>query len=130
MRAATLVVLTLVASGGSGAAAAADARTGSLIQQAPAEFVRSKKNPFAGTVLAAEAGAKLYRRACASCHGRRAEGAGKAPPLNRSDIHNAAPGALFWVLRNGSPRLGMPSFAHVPEPQRWQIVTYLQSLHR
>jgi len=32
------------------------------------------------------------------------------------------------VLRNGSLRHGMPSFAHLPEQQRWQIVTYLKSL--
>jgi mono/diheme cytochrome c family protein len=53
---------------------------------------------------------------------------GKAPPLNQADVHDASPAALFWVLRNGSLKRGMPSFAHLPEPQRWQIITYLKTL--
>ena len=40
----------------------------------------------------------------------------------------ASPGALFWVLRNGSLKRGMLSFAHLPEAQRWQIITYLKTL--
>ena len=35
-------------------------------------------------------------------------------------------GALFWALRNGSLNKGMPSFAHLPNPQRWQIITFLR----
>jgi hypothetical protein len=31
------------------------------------------------------------------------------------------------VLTNGSLRGGMPSFASLPEPERWQIVEYLKS---
>jgi hypothetical protein len=41
-------------------------------------------------------------------------------------MFDASPGTLFWVLRNGSLRRGMPSFAHLPEPARWQIITFLQ----
>jgi len=52
----------------------------------------------------------------------------KAPPLNQADVQAAPAGALFWVLRNGSLKRGMPSFAHLPEAQRWQIVTYLKTL--
>jgi mono/diheme cytochrome c family protein len=43
-------------------------------------------------------------------------------------VREAEPGKLFWILRNGSLRHGMPSFAHLPEEQRWQIVMYLKSL--
>lgn len=39
-------------------------------------------------------------------------------------------GALFWVLRNGSLRNGMPPFSHLPPQQRWQIVSYLKSLDK
>jgi hypothetical protein len=49
----------------------------------------------------------------------------RAPPLNQADVSKAAPGALFWVLRNGSLYRGMPPFAHLPKPQRWQIITFL-----
>ena len=97
------------------------------MQQAPAKNAAAS-NPFEGNERASRAGAKLYSRECAACHGRNREGHNKAPPLNRADIYNAAPGALFRVLRNGSLHTGMPSFAHLPEPQRWQIVTYLLSL--
>lgn len=83
-------------------------------------------NPYEGNERARRAGAKLYARECAACHGQEREGRGKAPPLNRPEVGKAQPGALFWILRNGSLRRGMPSFAHLPEAQRWQIITYLQ----
>ena len=100
---------------------------GSLIQQAPSTAI-TKSNPLEGQEQAKRAGAKLYLRECAACHGPSGVGLGKAPPLNRADVQSATPGALFWVLRNGSLYRGMPSFAHLPEPQRWQVVTYLRTL--
>lgn len=95
------------------------------LQQAPPQYAR-KINPFESDPQAERAGAKLYARECAACHGANREGTGKAPALNRTDVSHAAPGALFWVLRNGSLHRGMPSFAHLPDPQRWQIVTFLR----
>ncbi len=104
------------------------ARVGSLVQQAPAR-ASAMRNPMEGQERARRAGAKLFARECAECHGEEGRGGvSKAPPLQQPEVYRAAPGALFWVLRNGSLERGMPSFAHVPEPQRWQIVTYLQSL--
>ena len=108
-------------------AAAAWARVGTLVQQAPPR-VNTLRNPFEGQQRAQRAGSKLFARECAACHGPDGMGMGKAPPLNQADVHQAPPGALFWVLRNGSLKRGMPSFAHLPEPQRWQIVDYLKSL--
>ncbi len=85
-------------------------------------------NPFEGQDRARRAGAKLFARECASCHGPNgAGGLGKAPPLRQMEVYRAAPGKLFWILRNGSLRRGMPSFAHLPEPQRWQIITWLKT---
>jgi len=100
-------------------------RGGSLVQKA---LLRTENvsNPQANEKAAHRAGAKLYARECASCHGANREGRGKAPPLNVPEIHQAAPGTLFWILRNGSLHTGMPSFAHLPEPQRWQIITFLR----
>jgi mono/diheme cytochrome c family protein len=98
---------------------------GSPLQQAPTKFA-NLINPLEGNERARRAGAKLYARECAACHGPNREGLAKAPALNRSDVREAAPGALFWVLRNGSLYRGMPSFAHLPEPQRWQIIAFLR----
>jgi mono/diheme cytochrome c family protein len=102
-------------------------RHGSLLQQAPAKFAQVH-NPYECDKVAIEAGRKLFSRECAACHRKDARGVGKAPPLVRPDVYGAAPGALFWVLRNGSLKRGMPSYAHLPEQQRWQIVSYLKSL--
>ena len=108
--------------------AAVTAHTGQRtpVQQAPERAVHVA-NPLANEAGASRAGAKLYARECAACHGLAGEGRGKALPLMASEVHAAAPGALFWVLTNGSLRRGMPSFAHVPEAQRWQIVGYLKN---
>jgi mono/diheme cytochrome c family protein len=84
-------------------------------------------NPLENNRDAERAGAKLYARECAACHGPRREGRGRAPRLDCPAVHEAAPGELFWILRNGSLRNGMPSFAHLPETERWQIITFLRS---
>jgi mono/diheme cytochrome c family protein len=105
----------------------AGARVGTLLQQAPSKAA-ALSNPLEGQQRAQRAGAKLFARECAPCHGPDGKGIGKAPPLARADVHDASAGVLFWVLRNGSLKRGMPSFAHLPEPQRWQIVTYLRTL--
>lgn len=101
------------------------ARDGSLVQRAAA-IAGARPNPLDSGDIAVRAGAKLYARECAACHGAHREGHGKVPPLTRADVCQAAPGTLFWILRNGSLTTGMPSFAHLPEPQRWQIVSFLQ----
>jgi mono/diheme cytochrome c family protein len=120
----TLLLIALVAL----LATAAWARTGTLVQQAPPK-AKALSNPFEGRQTAQRAGAKLFARECVTCHGPDGEGGRHAPPLNQPDVRQATPGALFWVLRNGSLQRGMPSFAHLPEPQRWQIVTYLKALN-
>jgi mono/diheme cytochrome c family protein len=82
-------------------------------------------SPYSGDSRTVRAGAKLYQRECASCHGE--QGIKRAPRLDSPRVKDAMPGTLFWVLRNGSLRRGMPSFAHLPEAQRWQIVSFLKS---
>ena len=98
---------------------------GSLVQSTPASAAK-RLNPYEGDDHAKRAGAKLYGRECASCHGANREGR-NAPPLDQLEVHKAPSGTLFWVLRNGSLHRGMPSFAYLTEAQRWQIVTFLRS---
>ena len=97
------------------------------LDQVPAE-ADLLLNPYEGQRSAEMAGAKLYRRYCASCHGKDAGGAGSAPTLRSPAVATASPGALFWLLRNGSLRRGMPSWSYLPEQQRWQLITYLKTL--
>ena len=103
------------------------AASGTPLQQQSSAPRASAPNPFAGNERARRAGAKLYRNECEACHGANREGYGKALPLTSAEVQSAAPGALFVVLTNGSLRRGMPSFASLPGPQRWQIVDYLKS---
>ena len=99
---------------------------GSLLQHAPPK-TSERRNPYVNEEAARRAGAKLFRRECASCHGKLGEGIGHAPPLVSPLLRGSSPGAIFWVLRNGRVFRGMPSFSHLPEAQRWQIVTFLLS---
>ncbi len=98
-----------------------------LLQQMPLREM-SRTNPYEAQQTAERAGRKLFQRECSSCHGQQAQGTGRAPALASRIVRQASPGAIFWVLRNGDLRHGMPSFSHLPEPQRWQIVTYLKTL--
>lgn len=107
--------------------AIASARSESLVERAR-QAAGAMTNPLAGQERAQRAGAKLFARECASCHGANGSGGvGKAPPLRQKEVYDAAPGVLFWILRNGALHRGMPSFAHLPEAQRWQIITWLKA---
>jgi mono/diheme cytochrome c family protein len=98
-----------------------------LLKQAPPKEA-SRLNPYQDQENARQAGQKLYERECSACHGRNGGGSERAPGLVSPVVRQAPPGAIFWVLRNGSLRRGMPSFSHLPEQRRWQIVTYLKLL--
>ena len=89
---------------------------------------RTRTNPLAADPEAVAAGRKLFEGHCAECHGNSAEGSKKAPSLRADEVQQAMPGTLFWILTNGVVRRGMPVWSKLPEPQRWQIVTYLKSL--
>ena len=89
---------------------------------------RAKANPFADDPQAPAAGAILFEEHCQSCHGKAGAGTKKAPSLRAPEVQQAAPGAIFWVLSNGIVRRGMPVWSRLPEPQRWQLVSYIKSL--
>jgi len=92
------------------------------------EKARNRQNPLATDPDAVAAGRKLFEGHCAECHGDAADGSKKAPSLRADPVQQATPGALFWILTNGVVRRGMPVWSKLPEPQRWQIVSYLKSL--
>lgn len=98
-----------------------------ILNDAP-EKAKNKQNPFAGDPEAVAAGGKLFEQHCAECHGKKAGGTMRGANLLSDEIQQAAPGTIFWVLTNGVVRRGMPVWSKLPEPQRWQIVTFLQSL--
>ncbi|WP_263351423.1 c-type cytochrome [Acidicapsa acidisoli] len=92
---------------------------------------RARSNPLAHQPQAAEAGKALFAENCAKCHGADANGRTHPPPrpsLRSARIRHATDGELSWMLRNGDPYQGMPSWASLPEQQRWQIIAYLRTL--
>jgi len=97
------------------------------ISKAP-EKARAKRNPLEKDPDAVAAGRVLFEQRCAECHGDHAEGGKKGPSLRAAELQNAEPGAIFWVLTNGVVRRGMPVWSKLPEPQRWQLVSFIKSL--
>jgi len=99
----------------------------SEIGKAP-ERARARRNPLEKDPEAVAAGRIVFEQRCAECHGDTAEGGKKGPSLRAPEVQNAEPGAIFWILTNGVVRKGMPVWSKLPEPQRWQLVSYLKSL--
>jgi glucose/arabinose dehydrogenase len=88
----------------------------------------SLENPYRGQAPAAQAGSRLYALHCAGCHGRSAEGNGNVPALAHGPVQSTADGEVFWFITKGSNSGSMPSWASLPEEQRWQLITYLKTL--
>jgi mono/diheme cytochrome c family protein len=97
------------------------------LEKVPEKY-RARKNPMEQDREAAAAGRVLFEEHCEECHGKEALGGKKAPSLRVPEVQNAAAGALYYVLTNGVVRKGMPVWSKLPEPQRWQLVSYLKSL--
>ncbi|MDE1176966.1 MAG: PQQ-dependent sugar dehydrogenase [Edaphobacter sp.] len=75
-----------------------------------------------------EAGGKVYQARCAACHGPTAKGQANIPALATGATQAAKPGEVFWYITKGDLNNGMPSWAMLPETDRWQVVSYLKSL--
>jgi mono/diheme cytochrome c family protein len=86
------------------------------------------KNPLANDPDAAAAGRVLFEEHCEECHGKAGMGGRKAPSLRTEEVQNAAPGAIFWILANGVVRKRMPVWSKLPDPQRWQLVSFIKSM--
>ena len=94
---------------------------------APADSL-SVKNPYAGQSKAIAAGKEVYTRNCGACHGNGGKGTGNVPPLANGPAQSAPAGAIFWYITRGDKDNGMPSWAGLPEDQRWQVISYIKSL--
>jgi putative copper resistance protein D len=97
----------------------------------PTTYQRPSMPYQAGSIAA---GAALYARDCAACHGRAGAGDGPAarafsppPPdlrAHHATLHTA--GDLFWWITHG--RRAMPAFGHLEAADRWSLVNYVRAL--
>jgi mono/diheme cytochrome c family protein len=92
---------------------------------------RAKQNPYQQQSDAVLAGRRIFVDHCSHCHGENAQGSRKRPALVSARIQDeATEGDLHWLLVNGSMAHGMPSWSKLGDPQIWEIISYLKSLHR
>jgi len=91
------------------------------------DSAKALKDPVEGQPQAMEAGRRLYARNCLSCHGKNGQGSGNVPSLADAKLDFVPAGEVFWFVTKGSKKNGMPSWAFLPEQQRWQIVTFVRS---
>ena len=117
-----LVVIFLAATG------AVLAASSSRWDHVPAKD-HARANPLAGSPDSVSAGELIYRDHCLQCHKENAAGDGhKKPALRSPRMRSATDGDIEWFLRQGDLGHGMPSWSNLPQPQRWQLVTYLRSI--
>jgi len=94
----------------------------------PVEPGEELKNPFDSDSTAAQEGRKLFTQFnCSGCHGDHA-GGGMGPSLRDAEwIYGSSDGALYGAIVDGRAH-GMPAWgSRIPEPQVWQLVSYLRS---
>ena len=100
---------------------------GAWLNRVPARE-HERVNPYHDQQEAA-AGERVFKDHCAQCHGEDARGTKKRPSLRSQRIQQqATEGDLHWLIKNGSMKYGMPSWAKLGDPQIWQVITYVRSL--
>ena len=104
-----------------------DALVYAELTKAP-QKARARRNPLERDPQAVAAGRNLFQQHCTECHGDLAEGGRTGPSLLVEQVQNSEPGTIFWILTNGVVWRGMPVWSKLPEPQRWQLVSYIKSL--
>ena len=91
---------------------------------------RERANPYRDQPDAVAAGRRIYLDHCAHCHGNNADGTKKRPSLKSARVQQeATDGDLHWLLVNGNRGQGMPSWVKLGDPQIWQVICYVKSLH-
>jgi len=121
------LLVTFAASAAAQTPSPKDSSVYAELAKAPPKAV-ARHNPLETDPDAVAVGHKLFDQHCAECHGPTAEGGKKGPTLIVPEVQQATPGALFWLLTNGVVRRGMPVWSKLPEPQRWQLVSFIKSL--
>jgi mono/diheme cytochrome c family protein len=99
---------------------------------------KKMKNPVPASADSVTAGAALYKKNCAFCHGADAKGNG---PLAPKDTHPAdltdakwdrgdSDGEIFAVIQNGAgPKFEMKGYkGKISDTDTWNIVNYVRSL--
>ena len=103
---------------------------------------RALTNPMPATPDSVAAGAELYRRHCATCHGPTGRGDGRlaaataaygSRPSNLADAtwrHGGSDGEIFIAIRDGiGPDFAMDAYGgRLAEPDIWRLVNYLKRL--
>ena len=91
---------------------------------------RERVNPYHDQADAVPAGRRIFVDHCAHCHGDNADGTKKRPSLKSARVQQeATDGDLHWLLVNGNRGQGMPSWVKLGDPQIWQVICYVKSLH-
>ena len=101
---------------------------GSWLKKVPAAD-HARTNPLAGNPDAIASGANLFANNCAKCHGEGAVGKSNRPTLRSDRIAGTTDGDIAWLLKNGNPYKGMPSWGALPQKERWQLIAYVRSLN-
>lgn len=111
--------------------------------KAPTE-IYERENPLEPTEQNLAAGRALYEQkakplTCQKCHGAKGDGQGplaagySLPPRNftcAETMREIPEGQLFWVIRNGITKAGMPPYRGLSDEQVWQLVLYLRSFYK
>ena len=122
--------------------AAPDAESARPAQPHQHPEARVLANPLAATPDSVAAGAELYARHCATCHGPTGRGDGRlaaataaygARPSNLADAtwrHGGSDGEIFVAIRDGiGPDFAMEAYGgRLAEPDIWRLVNFLKSL--
>jgi mono/diheme cytochrome c family protein len=97
------------------------------------------KNPLAATDKTLTEREKLYAQDCALCHGadghaRTTIGRGMYPPamdLTSPHVQHWNDAELFWIIQNGVPLTGMPSWkTTLSQSDSWALVDFIHGLPR
>ncbi len=98
--------------------------------------------PFPASEDAFEAGAKVYKQSCSSCHGLPGEDVPyakfmypSAPQLWKKHakgsvvgVSDDEPGETYWKVKNGIRLTGMPAYGHLlSENEMWDVSLLLKS---
>ena len=91
---------------------------------------QQKTNPYENQSGAVDSGRQVFLTALLALPRRKRFGNKKHPSLVSPRIQQqATPGELHYLLVNGSMAKGMPPWSKLGDPQIWQLVSYLKSLH-